>query len=144
MIRELKDIEVNDVMDIWLETTITAHEFIPEDYWIKNYEVVKEEYIPVSKTFVYEEDGVIRAFISVIDDAFIGALFVSEAYQRRGIGKKLLDHCKSLYPKLELRVYLKNTSAVGFYRKNGFIIRKGQLNEDSGFMEYIMSWTKEE
>ncbi|MDW7733422.1 MAG: GNAT family N-acetyltransferase, partial [Methanolobus sp.] len=64
-------------------------------------------------------------------------------YQGQGIGKKLLDHCKSLYPKLELGVYTKNTSAVGFYRKNGFMIRKEQLNEDSGFMEYVMSWTKE-
>ncbi|TGC08331.1 N-acetyltransferase [Methanolobus halotolerans] len=140
MIKNLDIPETETVMDIWLKVNITAHQFIPEHYWIRNYSVVKEQYLPVSTTFVYKEDGMIKAFISVIDNSFIGALFVSEEYQGQGIGKKLLDHCKYLYSGLELSVYTKNIQAINFYKKCGFIIRKKQLNEDSGFWEYIMSW----
>ncbi|WP_340818759.1 N-acetyltransferase [Methanolobus sp. WCC4] len=143
MIKELENCEIDVVMDIWLKTNISSHSFIPEEYWISNYSVVKEEYLPISKTFVYIEDNVTRGFIGVIDGHFIGALFVQEEYQGKGIGQKLLDHCKSLYSNLELGVYTENKVAVGFYTKNGFIVKKEQPNEDSGFMEYVMSWKKE-
>ncbi|MDG6245008.1 MAG: N-acetyltransferase [Methanolobus sp.] len=138
---EISDIEA--VMDIWLRTNINAHQFIPQNYWIKNYNLVKEQYLSVSKTYVYKEDSIIKAFISVIDDAFIGALFVAEEYQGKGIGKKLVDHCKSLYLVLELGVYKQNIQAIAFYKNCGFIIIKERLNGDSGFTEYVMSWKKE-
>ena len=38
-IRELKNCEIDDIMKIWLESTIEAHYFIEEEYWKKNYEV---------------------------------------------------------------------------------------------------------
>jgi len=79
---------------------------------------------------------------SVINNSFIGALFVQEEYQGQGIGKKLIKHCKSLYPSLELCVYTENKDAVNFYLLCDFIIVKEQLNEDSGFMEYVMKWIK--
>ncbi|WP_032121008.1 N-acetyltransferase [Clostridium amazonitimonense] len=144
MIKQLENFEMEQVMNIWLKTNITAHNFIPEEYWIKNYDAVKDEYMPISTTFVYKEDGMIKAFISIIENSFIGALFVLEDYQGQGIGKKLLDHCKSLYSNLELGVYEKNTAAVNFYKHCGFIVKKEQLNEDSGITEYIMAWTKED
>ncbi|WP_053956709.1 N-acetyltransferase [Inediibacterium massiliense] len=144
MIKPLEKSEIEEIMDIWLKTNITAHSFIPEKYWIKNYNLVKDEYIPVSKTFVYKEDSIIKAFISMIDHSFIGALFVLEDYQGQGIGKKLLNYCKSLYPSLELAVYTENVSSVNFYKHCGFVVKKEQQNEDSGFMEYIMTWAKKE
>ncbi len=86
----------------------------------------------------------IKGFISVLDNSFIGALFVLEAQQGKGIGKKLLECCKFLCSNLELAVYSQNKPAVDFYTRNGFAIKKEQPNEDSGFIEYIMFWTKEE
>ncbi len=142
MITEFDGSRINDVMSIWLETTITAHSFIKEQYWQNNYDIVKNEYLPISKTYVYEEDGMIKAFISVIDDSFIGALFVLKKHQGQGIGKNLLDHCKALYAQLELCVYSENEQAVRFYKNNGFTIISEQPNEDSGVMEYTMSWSK--
>lgn len=144
MIKQLENSEIDIIMDIWLKTNIAAHHFIPEYYWAENYNVVKEEYLPVSTTFVCKEDGIIKGFISVIDNSFIGALFVLETHQGKGIGQKLLEYCKFLCSNLELAVYAQNKPAVDFYTKNGFAIKKEQPNEDSGFIEYIMFWTKEE
>ncbi len=143
MIKQLEEFEIEEIMDIWLKTNITAHSFMPEKYWVKNYSIVKDEYIPFSTTFVYKEGNITKGFISIIDNSFIGALFVLEDYQGQGIGKKLLNYCKSLYPSLELAVYTENASSVNFYKHCGFDIKKEQQNEDSGFMEYIMTWKKE-
>jgi len=65
-----------------------------------NYDRVKEEYLPVSTTYIYKEEYIIKAFISILN-SFIGALFVLKEYHGEGIGRQLLDHCKSLYSSLE-------------------------------------------
>jgi putative acetyltransferase len=142
MIKLLESHEVDEVMDVWLETTISAHSFISKKYWTDNYQPLKEGYIPVSTNFIYKKEGVVRGFISVRDNFFIGALFVLEKHQGKGIGGKLLDYCKSRYPYLELSVYIYNVKAVRFYQRHGFLIKSMQSNENSGFMEYIMSWEK--
>lgn len=41
-------------MEIWFKANITAHSFIPEQYWIKNYNIVEKDYLPVAKPLVYE------------------------------------------------------------------------------------------
>lgn len=33
MIRELNETDIGQVADIWLDTNIKAHEFIPAQYW---------------------------------------------------------------------------------------------------------------
>ena len=42
MIRKMQNIDINRVADIWLKTNLKAHDFIPEQYWTSNYELVKE------------------------------------------------------------------------------------------------------
>ena len=142
MIKEFDKSEINEVMKIWLDTNIIAHDFISEKYWCDNYKLVEEQYMPIAKTFVYKEDSVIKGFISIIEDSFIGALFVNKEYQEQGIGLKLINHCKALYSKLELAVYVDNVRTVNFYNRCGFKMKVEQDNEDSGFREYIMFWEK--
>jgi putative acetyltransferase len=36
MIRDLKQKDIDKVMEIWLESTIKAHDFMPEKYWQDN------------------------------------------------------------------------------------------------------------
>lgn len=139
-IRELRTEEIDEVMRIWLESTVKAHGFIKKEYWEKNYNVVKEVYIPMAETFVYYEDRKIKGFISIIDKEFIGALFVDVQNQGLGIGGELLDYVKAKYKNVNLAVYKMNEKAVEFYKNNGFKIIKEQENEDSGFVEYIMDY----
>ncbi|WFD11874.1 N-acetyltransferase [Tepidibacter hydrothermalis] len=138
MIRKLKNEEINKVMDIWKESTIKAHNFIDKEYWENNYDDVKNIYIPISDTFVYDNGENIKGFISIINNEFIGALFVDVNYQGLGIGSKLIDYVIKKYEKLNLAVYKENEKAVKFYANKGFKIIKEQKNEDSGFKEYIM------
>ena len=138
MIRKLKDKDIDKVMNIWLESTIKAHDFISKEYWESNYDTVKEVYIPIADSFIYEEKGIIKGFISVIDKEFIGALFVDNNYQGLGIGSKLIRYVDSIYDELTLTVYKENSRAVNFYKSIGFNILDEQINDDTGSIEYYM------
>ncbi|OXX83361.1 acetyltransferase [Paraclostridium benzoelyticum] len=138
MIRKLTNIDIDEIMDIWLESTVKAHNFISREYWENNYKVVKDVYIPIADTFVYEEEGETRGFISIINNEFIGALFVDVKFQGMGIGTKLIDYSVEKYKKLTLAVYKENQKSVEFYNRKGFEIIEEGLNEDSGYTEYIM------
>lgn len=142
MIRLFQEKDIDAVMEIWLKTNISAHNFIPEKYWYGNFEAVKGQYLPKSDNYVYEEDGVIKAFICIMKESFIGALFVGEEYQKQGIGFQLIEFSKDSYDKLEVAVFVENTKAVEFYERCGFTIQKKQKNTDSKHYEYIMVWAE--
>lgn len=116
MIKELDRSKIENIMKIWLETNIAAHDFISEDYWRSNYDLVKDV-LPESTVFVYEEDGEIKGFIGIVEKSYIAGLFVDARYQSKGIGSRLIEKCKEYYPVLKLDVYAKNLKAITFKRK---------------------------
>ncbi|MBC5997147.1 N-acetyltransferase [Romboutsia ilealis] len=141
MIRDLENKDIDKIMNIWLKSTIKAHNFITKEYWENSYNDVRDVYIPMSETFVYEDKDDIKGFISIINNEFIGALFVDIDYQGNGIGKYLINYAIDEYKKLNLAVYKENKKSVEFYINRGFEIIKEQINEDSGHSEYIMEKT---
>ena len=140
MIRKLQKVDINKVADIWLKTRacLKAHFFISEQYWISNYELVKEM-LPQAEVYVYENDKRIQGFVGVKDE-YIEGIFVADEMQSQGIGKKLLDYIKDKKVKLQLSVYQKNVRAISFYQREEFIIRCGQLDKFTGEKEYVMNW----
>ena len=44
--------------------------------------------------------------------------------------------------KIQLKEYKENLSAVRFYEKKGFIIKKELTDEQTNKQEYLMEWTK--
>ena len=137
MIRKLQKADINRVADIWLKTNLKAHFFIPEQYWISNYEFVKEM-LPQAEVYVYE-DKMIQGFIGVSDE-YIEGIFVSDEMQSRGIGKMLLDYIKDKKDRLQLKVYQKNVRAMSFYQREGFTIQSESMDEFTGEKEYVMNW----
>ena len=138
MIRKLQKVDINRVADIWLKTNLKAHFFIPEQYWISNYEFVKE-LLPQAEVYVYEDDKMIQGFIG-INDEYIEGIFVSDEMQSRGIGKMLLDYIKDKKDRLQLKVYQKNVRAMSFYQREGFTIQSEGMDEFTGEKEYVMNW----
>ena len=138
MIRKLQKVDINRVADIWLKTNLKAHFFIPEQYWISNYEFVKEM-LPQAEVYVYEDDKMIQGFIGVSDE-YIEGIFVSDEMQSCGIGKMLLDYIKDKKDKLQLKVYQKNVRAMSFYQREGFTIQSQEMDEFTREKEYVMNW----
>ncbi len=143
MIRKFRDEDTVKVMTIWTKGNFQAHSFIDKDYWLLNFNKVKDEYLKKANTYVYVEDDTIKGFISVLDNYYIGALFVRQEYKRQGIGRKLLNYVKERYDKLELNVYEKNMDAILFYVSQGFVNQKIQIDEKTNEKEYVMDWKKD-
>ena len=137
MIKEFKINDLDEVMKIWIETNIEAHNFVPKEYWINNFQVVKEM-LPLAEVYIYKEENIIKGFIGVIDKSYIAGLFVKKEYQREGKGSNLLNYCKIKYEHIKLDVFVKNKKAVNFYCKNNFRILEKKVNEETKEFEYTM------
>lgn len=142
MIRKFKDTDINKVAEIWLNTNIKAHSFISARYWKDNFEVVKKMFLQ-AEIYVYEDEKLneIQGFIG-LDNNYVAGIFVSEAYQSKGIGKQLLDYVKGVKSELELNVYKKNVRAVKFYQRENFRIFNESIDENTNEKEYSMIWKK--
>ena len=140
MITDLVLSKLDSVMTLWLETNIDAHDFISPTFWKSNYDMVKEM-IPQGATYIYEKENKVIAFIGMTE-GYIGGLFVESKYQCKGVGKELLNHVKVRYQTLQLSVYEKNTKAVTFYLRQGFVITTKVVDENTGELEYHMTWNK--
>lgn len=138
MIRAFTGHDLPQVMSLWLDTNIAAHDFIPKEYWLENLEAVAAM-LPHAELYVYEQAGKILGFVG-LDAGYIAGIFVSGAAQSRGIGQKLLEYCMGKYARLTLNVYEKNRRAVEFYRRAGFRTIKPQTDENTGEPELFMEW----
>ena len=138
MIRKLDKNDINQLLQIWLEVNIKTHNFIPKEYWEEQYDNVKE-LLPNSEIYVYEENKKIVAFVGLIEN-YIAGIFVSFPFQSKGIGKKLLDYIKEFKKELSLNVYVKNTSAIKFYQREGFIINSQSIDEETKEQQILMIW----
>ena len=105
MIRKFKIEDTTKVMTIWTKGNFKAHDFIEKDYWLINFNKVKNEYLLQSETYVYVENNEIKGFISLLEEGYVGALFVKDEFKRQGIGRKLINYCKERNNKLTLKVY---------------------------------------
>lgn len=142
MIRAFKENDLFVVMQIWLDTNIKAHSFIPQKYWTDNYAVVKD-ILPQAEIYAYEDDNTsqIGGFIVLMDN-YIEGIFVREAIQSKGIGKQLLNYAKEIKSSLRLNVYQKNTRAITFYQREQFVIRSEIIDDSTNEKEFIMTWSK--
>ena len=140
MIRELQEEDISRVADIWLNTNIKAHDFIPAQYWKSNFDMVKEM-LQQAEVYVYENEKKIQGFVG-LNGGYIEGIFVSCDMQSQGIGKRLLDFIKDRKEKLLLNVYQKNIRAINFYQREGFKIQSEDLDKSTGEKEYLMIWQK--
>jgi putative acetyltransferase len=140
MIREWCNDDTSPLLTLWMESTIHAHPFIDETYWHESEALVRDVYLPAAVTWVWEEDGVVKGFVSVMESQFVGALFVAPDAERRGIGSALLNHVKQHFSELSLEVYQKNSRAVNFYHTLGFRIEDSAWQEETQHPTWIMRW----
>jgi putative acetyltransferase len=130
------------MVEIWLEGSKLSHAFIDEHYWTSQQSDMKEKYLPMSTSYVLEETGDIRGFISVVGN-YLAALFIDPRQQGKGYGEQLLNYIKDQADSLDLKVYQQNDRAVRFYLKNGFVIVEEQIDENTSAKEYVMTWRRE-
>ncbi|QCR34600.1 N-acetyltransferase [Nissabacter sp. SGAir0207] len=142
MIRPFRPPDLEPLMALWLESTTAGHPFIDPRYWRESAPLVRSHYLPQAQTWVSECDGRLGGFASVMEQRFLGALFVAPPLFGRGVAAALMAHVQQRFPALSLEVYVRNHRAVAFYRKHGFIPQRRVRNPDTHAMTLIMAWTR--
>ena len=131
MIRALEPADVDELIRVWLASTIPGQSFLPEAHWRAMERDVREQLLPIADTWVVEEDGEVVAFMSIIDD-LIGGLFTHPDRQGKGYGRALVEHARLLHDPVFVEVFEANEKAIGFYRSCGFVDHERRTDDDSG------------
>ena len=119
--------------------------FIPLDILFKQFtlKIRENKFIEIlsiennpGKTYVFEEENIVKAYV-IIGEAQdedkdnktfeLWAIFVDPIFQRKGIGKQLVDfgikEAKEMNKEeIVLWVFERNINSIKFYKKMGFII----------------------
>lgn len=139
MIRNYKETDLGEMVRIWYDSSIIAHPFMSDSFWASYKPSMKEKYLPLAENYVFEQEGIVTGFISLVGE-WVCALFVAPEKQGRGIGKALLKHAKALRRRLSLKVYKANKKAILFYEKNGFRAIGEEIDEHTGCLQVLMEW----
>lgn len=139
-IRKFIDSDLSQVMKIWYEGNLEAHDFVPKEYWDKNYNYVKRTILQ-SDIYIYETNGVVAGFVGMNED-YLEGLFVNKDFRGLGFGTRLLEKMKEEKDFFTLHVFSKNYGAYTFYRNRGLLIREEEVNEDLGEVELLMYYRK--
>lgn len=142
MIRPYRKEDAAILTEIWLAASLRAHNFVNEAFWRSKAAEVREVWLPAAETLVWEENSRPAAFVSIIDDEYIGALFVEPSQQGQGIGSELLSFAQNRRKRLRLHVYTKNKCAAAFYVRHGFREEQKGIDENTGEEELLMMWRR--
>jgi putative acetyltransferase len=131
--------DVDAILAIWLDASVTAHSFIDPDYWMSKVDSMRTLYLAASATYIAQKDNEIVGFL-MIDQDTVSALFIHPKQQGLGHGSQLLAHVKSAHAQLCLCVYKKNIASIKFYQRQGFIITAEQIEVATGQAQCVMCW----
>ncbi len=134
MIRDYEEKDLAELLEAWYSASKVAHLFLNEDFFEQERKNIVSIHLPNADTWVYELDGVVVGFISLIGDE-VGAIFVDPKFHGKGFGRALMDHARSLREVLELDVFKDNLIGRRFYRKYGFSVEYEHLHKETGFMQ---------
>jgi putative acetyltransferase len=120
MKRLYQERDMEDIIEVWYQASLIAHPFLTEKFFEEENNNLRERFLPNSQTWVYEKQGQVVGFISLMKNE-VGGIFVHPSWQRQGIGMALMDKARSLHKNLELDVFAANKQGRTFYAKYGFV-----------------------
>jgi putative acetyltransferase len=142
MIRPFRVNDMESVLKIWLDASIQTHSFMPAAFWKAQVPLIRDQYLPMSDTYVYQmPEQQVVGFISLVN-RHIAALFVDPLVQNQGIGHDLIGLAKFHTLKLTTCVFEANTRAIQFYQREGFQIHSSSIEKLTGMPQYEMKFVR--
>lgn len=130
------------IADVYLAAFRSAYDFplAHSDDEVRGW--LAEEVVPRLETWVAENRGRVVAMM-VLDEGWIGHLYVDPPWHRRGVGSRLMALAKQRRPGgLELYTFQVNDRARRFYVRHGFTVARlgdGSGNEE-GQPDVLYRW----
>jgi putative acetyltransferase len=127
MIRKYQPADCEDVLNVWAQASALAHPFLSQAFLAVERHMIPNVYLPTADTWVWEADGRVVGFISLIGNE-VGALFVDPAFHRSGIGRALVAQARGLRGALEVEVFERNLAGT-----LGFELLHQKVHDQTGF-----------
>jgi putative acetyltransferase len=134
MLRPYRPDDLSELLDVWYRASLIAHSFLSDEFFDTERAQIADQWIPIADTTVYESDGRVVGFVSLIGNE-VGAIFVDPDQQGRGIGRALMDGARDARPYLELNVFEANSIGRRFYHTYGFVQVGSHIGEATGHRE---------
>lgn len=131
MIREYRKSDLAAVLKVWASASAVGHPFLTDEFLATERRNIADRYLPAAETWVWETDGRVVGFVSLVGNE-VGGLFVHPTLHGRGIGRALVDHVRGLRDELEVEVFKDNASGRAFYRACGFIELHEEIHVETG------------
>ncbi len=113
MIRKYNTGDFAELLDVWHAAAQIAHPFWTPDLFEQERRDISQKYLPIAETWVFEREGMVVGFISMLGDE-VGGIFVAPTLHGQGIGRALMDHARASRNHLELDVYEANEIGRAF------------------------------
>lgn len=131
IIRSYEDKDVEGLLDVWYRASLIAHHFLDDEFFENERIQIKESWLPISDTVVWEHENRVIGFLSLVGNE-VGAIFVDPDHQGQGVGRALMDWASEARPYLELDVFEANARGRSFYEAYGFKFLDRHVHEASG------------
>lgn len=145
VIRPAREDEFDAVAKVWLESFESLG--FPEAAKIEfSYlrERIPREIADGWELYVADDGGTIAAMLAIRPrDNHLDQIFVAPARKGEGIGKRLLAVCRERMPdEMWLRADMRNTRAIAWYEKEGFVREKIVQEPHWGGPRGIFRWRR--
>lgn len=121
------------LLEIWLRSVQATHTFVSQADITEMTPQVRE-YLGSSATdfwVVCDQSARLMGFMG-LGGSQIESLFLAPEFLRRGAGRTMIDHARSLHNELTVDVNEQNAEAVAFYRAVGFVVERRSELDDQG------------
>jgi putative acetyltransferase len=132
VIRPYQEQDLPELLSTWAAASEVGHPFLSPEFLAQERENFPRVYLPNAETWVFEEEGRVIGFVSLLENE-VGGLFVHPAYHRRGIGGRLIDKARELRGDLDVEVFKGNPIGRAFYAKCGFELVEEKIHPGTGF-----------
>ena len=130
MIREAQPGDVDVIAELY-ERSFGTLMFLPMLHTLEEHRVWFGRVVDEEEVWVWEEDGLILAFIGLGED-MVNYLYVEPETTGRGIGSALLEHAKGRRPAgFTLWTFQQNMRARRFYERHGLSVVRLTDGEDN-------------
>jgi len=131
VIRAYRSEDLEPVMAVWKAANALAHPFLQKGFVIEVGRSIREDFLPISETYVLDDAGQMIGFIALMGNQ-IGGLFLDPACRGQGYGRALVDHAVGLKGPLRVEVFRDNQIGRPFYERYGFEFVEDEFHALSG------------
>jgi len=160
LIRRCVAEDMPQLLEIWLQATLHAHDYLPAAVWWPRQEALRQRLQQSADVWVvarssdeHEDLASIKGpvplpthigvvgFMAILEDEVL-ALYLLPEYQHQGMGSLLLELAQQYHDHLFLTVCVPNGDAIRFYQQHGFRIVSECRDPQAACDEYRMEYRK--